>query len=132
MWTATLLSWQSDFSRHSGNQSYGWTLIVERGIGQSISLTSLRSSSVKVPHTDSVPQRDTTSQFLGYDKKNAWAIRTSFPDLTITPGALMLSPAFSLDAFPLQRFERFVVLVYNEGCSTAGVCETRLHVWSQA
>ncbi len=29
----------------------------------------------------------------------------------------------------MQRFERFVVLVYNEGCGAAGVNEARLHLF---
>ena len=74
-WTATLLSWQYVFFRHSGYHNYGWAL-ESWHFSSLTSLTSLRSWSIKVPHTDSVPHRDTTSQFLGYDKKTTWAVWT--------------------------------------------------------
>ena len=42
----------------------------------------------------------------------------------------MCSPSiFSHESFLMQRFERFVELVYNEGCDAAGVDEARLHLF---
>ena len=42
----------------------------------------------------------------------------------------MCSPSiFSLESFLMQRFERFLVLVYNVWCGAAGVNEARLHLF---
>ena len=106
--TATLLSWQSEAL------SYGWAFLVEGGI-ETFQFTHFTQivvgPYVNVPHTASGPKRETISQFLRYDTKIAWAVCTSFPDLTVTLGALMCSPSiFSLESFLMQRFERFVVL----------------------
>ena len=74
---------------------------------------------------------DTTSQFLGCGKKTAWAAWNSFPDLTDTLVALTLIPnMFGIEYIHIQRMERFVVLMYSEGCHAAGVNEARLRLFT--
>ena len=66
--------------------------------------------------------------FNWYDKNIAWAVWTSFTDLTVTLGALMCSPSiFSIESFLMHRSNAVWYDVYNEGCGAAGVNEARLH-----
>ena len=121
--TATLLSWQSELwvGFDSGKRNRDIPVhSLHSNIRPSMSLTlTLVQSATPLP------------SFLDlYDKKIAWAVWTSFPDLTVTLGALMCSPSvFSLQSFLMQRFESFVVLVYNEGCGAPGVKEARLRLF---
>ncbi len=80
---------------------------------------------------DSLTGCDTTSQFLGCGKKTAWAVWTSFPDLTYTLVALTLNPnMFGIESIHMQRIERFVVLMYSKGCGAAGVNEARFRLFT--
>ena len=74
---------------------------------------------------------DTTSQFLGCGKKTAWAVWTSFPDLTDTLVALTLNRnMFGIESTHMQWIERFVVLMYSKGCGAASVNEAILRLFT--
>ena len=66
-----------------------------------------------LPIFHAINRWDTTSHFLGCGKKIAWAIHQySLPNET---------SCFTLRCLGMQKFERFVVIVYSKGCQ-----------WSQA
>ena len=85
-----------------------------------------KEKSLALPLFHSLTGCDTTSQFLGCGKKTAWSAWTSTPGLTETLITLIGDPELlTLDSVHMQRIERFVVLMYNKGCSAAGVNEAR-------
>ena len=53
------------------------------------------------------------------------------PDLTDTLVALTHHPdLFSHESVPMQRIERFIVLMYSKGCGSASVNEARHQVFT--
>ena len=89
------------------------------------------SKSIALTLFHSLTGCDTTSQFLGWCKKTAWAVWNRSPDLIETLVALTLNPnRFGMESIYMQRMERFVVLMYNKGYGATGVNEARLRLFT--
>ena len=74
---------------------------------------------------------DTTSHFLGCDKKTAWPAWKSTPFLTETMVTLTEDPhSVTLESVHMQCIERFVVLMYSKTCGSATVDDARYHLFS--
>ena len=70
---------------------------------------------------------DTVSHILGCGKKTAWSAWQSTTGLTGTLVALSSDPQqFSLQCHHMQTLERFVVVMYSNGCCLSRVSEIRL------
>ena len=66
---------------------------------------------------------DTTSAFLGYGKRSAWAAWEATPELTETLVAITLEPEqMKLDVH-VKRLERMVVIMYSKSCGSSRVDE---------
>ena len=73
----------------------------------------------------------TTSQFLGYGKKTAWASWQNTQCLTETLIALTNEPQiFTLESPHMQILERFVVIMYSKDCGLVHVNEARHHLFT--
>lgn len=89
------------------------------------------SKSLALPLFHSLTGCDTTSQFLVCGKRTVWAVWNSTPGLTETLLAPMENPElFTLECVQMQQIERFVILMYNKGCSVASVNEARQRLFT--
>ena len=67
---------------------------------------------------------DTVSAFVGHDKKTAWAIWNSFPELTTALLELAHAP-IEISKQPIHVIERFVILMYDKTSTCTHVNEAR-------
>lgn len=71
-----------------------------------------------------------TSSFAGHGKRLAWAVWSSFPELTAALLRISQMPT-EIDAVSFETIERFIILLYDRTSTSTSVDDARKHLFTK-